>query len=564
MTRVLSNADRRVGLIEASTVADLVERGAAMWNHDAVAFPHERDTYPEFAARVDHFARGLLALGLERGDKVGLLLPQGLDYLAGVFGAAKVGGVAVPINARFKARELAYLVRNSDMRVLFTSADAAEFVDWPALLEESLPSLAEQTSPDLTLEEAPDLRNVVVFGPIGDRPWHVSREAFDAGAESADPAVVEARRYLNRIRDTAIIMYTSGTTAFPKGAMLSHEALVRHGFNVARTRFKITAGEKVWAPLPLYHIGGIAFAFACFAAGATYVHSSFFDPETSIKQLREEKPVVAIPTFETIWMSILNHPDFDPADFSSLRLVFNVGNPVRLREQQERLPNAPQVSGYGSTEASSFLTMGESEDPVDERVEKLGRPLPGIELRVVDPETNEPLPPGEVGEFVYRGYSVCDGYYNDPEKTAEAFDEDGWFHSGDLGMMDEDHRSTFVSRLKDMMKVGGENVAAAEVEAYLVTHPAVLFAQVVAAPDSRYGEVPAAFIQLAGGSTATEEELIDYCRGTIATFKVPRYVRFVDEYPMSGTKIQKFVLRERITAELAERGITEAPRITSS
>ena len=561
--RALTESDRLVGVIEASTIGDIVLRAAQQWDHDAVVFPHERDTYPQFAARVDHFARGFVGLGIERGDAVGILLPAGLDYLAAVIGAATIGAIAVPINARFKSRELSHVIGNSEMRMLLTSADVSEFVDWPGLVEESLPSLASQLTDTLDVVEAPRLRHVSVFGPVGPAPWQLTRERFDAAAAKVGPEIIEARRYLNRIRDIGIIMYTSGTTASPKGAMLSHEAMVRHGFTVSRTRLKIGPHDKVWAPLPLFHIGGIAFAFACFASGATYVHSGFFDPATSLKQLHEERCTVAIPTFETIWLAMLNHPDFESSDLSPLRLVFNVGNPVRLRQQQERLPNAPQVSGFGSTEASSFLTMGEADDPLDERVNTTGRPLPGIDLRIVDPETNEPVPAGTTGEIVYRGYSVFDGYYNDPERTAESVDADGWFHSGDLGHVDEEGRLTFVSRLKDMLKVGGENVAAAEVEAYLVTHPAVMFAQVVSAPDARYTEVPAAFIQLADGETATEEDLIDYCLGTIATFKVPRYVRFVDEYPMSGTKIQKYVLRERIAAELEAGGITEAPRLRS-
>jgi fatty-acyl-CoA synthase len=274
-----------------------------------------------------------------------------------------------------------------------------------------------------------------------------------------------------------------------------------------------------------------------------------------------ERCTIALPTFETIWLAMLDHPEFDAGQLDQLRIVFNVGVPERLKRSQERVPNATQISGFGSTESSSFLCLGDVDDPLDVRVRTCGRPVAGADVRIVSPETGEDLPANTPGEILYRGWSVFDGYYNDPERTAEAIDRDGWFHSGDLCTMDEAGRVSFVGRLKDMLKVGGENVAAAEVEGYLLTHPAVMLAQVVSAPDARYAEVAAAYIQLAPGARATEQEIIDFCLGQIATFKVPRYVRFVDEWPMSGTKIKKYVLRERIAAELEAMGISEAPRL---
>lgn len=552
------NRNLRAGWIDVTTLSDCVDRAAERWQHDAIVFPHERATFPEFSQRIDHFARGLLALDVGYRDKVGILLPQGIDYYALLVGAAKIGAVPVPINARYKSVELRHVITNSDMRVLFTSDATSEFVDFPALVAEALPSLREAMSSPLSLTEAPRLRHVVQYGSPGG--YAVGAEAFAALANGVGADAVQARRYMVRVRDTAVLMYTSGTTANPKGAMLSHEALVREGVTVARTRFDLTPDERVWTPLPLYHIGGVAFAFACWAAGATYCHSGAFDPGMSLRQLADERCTIAIPAFETIWLAVLNHPDFESADLSALRIIFNVGVPERLRSMQERLPGATQVSGFGSTEACSFLSLGTPDEPLDARVSTTGRPLPGVQVRVVDPETRADLPRGSLGEIAYRGWSTFDGYYNAPERNAEVFDADGWFYSGDLGVLDVEGRLRFVGRLKDMLKVGGENVAAAEVEGYLLTHPAVLLAQVVAAPDARYVEVPAAFIQLQPGATATEQELIDFCLGKIATFKVPRYVRFVDDWPMSGTKIRKYVLRERIAAELAERGITEAPR----
>lgn len=254
---------------------------------------------------------------------------------------------------------------------------------------------------------------------------------------------------------------------------------------VARTRFHLGPEDRVWTALPLYHIGGVAFAFACWGVGATYCHSGPFNPDVAVHQLAQERCTVALPAFETIWLAVLDHPSFPALDLSALRLVFNVGVPTRLRGMQERLPSAVQVSGFGSTEAASFLTLGRVEDSPEERATTCGRPMPGMHVRIVDPETGAEVAAGELGEITDRGWGAFDGYYGAPEETARAIDADGWFHSGDMGTVDAEGRLSFVTRLKDMMKVGGENVAAAEVESHLLSHPAVVMAQVVGAPDAR-------------------------------------------------------------------------------
>jgi fatty-acyl-CoA synthase len=302
---------------------------------------------------------------------------------------------------------------------------------------------------------------------------------------------------------------------------------------------------------------------ACLAARATLVHvGAHFDPGVGVAPLEDERCTIAFPAFETVWLPVLNHPRFAQADLSSLRRIINVGTPGSLRVMQEKLPAVPQISSFGGTEYGGFNAIGRPEDPLEARLTTCGVPFPGVELRIVDPETGADLPAGRDGEILMRGEMRFVRYHDDPAQTALAIDGDGWFHSGDVGRMDAEGRISFVGRIKDMLKVGGENVAAAEVETYLLTHPDVEIAQVVSAPDARYTEVPAAFVQLRAGAGTTEQELIGYCLGRIATFKVPRYVRFVDEWPMSGTKIQKFKLRERIAAELREAGITEAPKLS--
>ena len=269
------------------------------------------------------------------------------------------------------------------------------------------------------------------------------------------------------------------------------------------------------------------------------------------------------PAFETIWLPVVDHPRWAEVDQDRLRFVVVVGTEQMLREMQSRHPQAPVMSCFGQTEACGYFSLVLPDDPLDVRVTTGGFPLPGMEAKIVNHETGERLPAGELGEICYKGPNSFDGYFREEELTASVFDSEGYFHTGDLGLMDAEGRVTFRNRIKDMLKVGGENVAAAEVEDYLQTHPAVHIVQVVAAPDKRYVEVPAAFVEVEPGHTATEAELIDFCRGKIATFRVPRYVRFVNEWPMSGTKIKKFELRERIAHELAEAGIEEAPKVVS-
>jgi fatty-acyl-CoA synthase len=321
-----------------------------------------------------------------------------------------------------------------------------------------------------------------------------------------------------------------------------------------------TAQDRFWTPLPLFHVGGWQAFMTMLTCGGCFSHAGTFEATAALDQLERERVTMAFPAFELIWTAILDHPRFPEADLSALRMVQNVGTPERLQSMQERLPNAVQVSCFGSTESGGSICLGSAADSLHSRTHTSGKPLPGVELKVVDEDGNA-LGPNQPGELLHRAVSQFDSYYRDPEATALAVDPDGWFRTGDLMCWEDDGSIRFIGRLKDQLKVGGENVSAADIEDYLLTHPAVAVACVVGAPDSRYGEVPAAFVRLAAGAQATERELIDYCVGQIAGYKVPRYVRMVDEFPVTPTsKIQKFVLRDRIAEELREAGLTEAPR----
>ena len=549
--------------IEGTTVGHLLDRAAERSpDHDAVVFPDTRTTYRELSQLTDAMARSFAGLGIERGDKVGILMANRLEFVIAFVAAAKLGAVPVPINARFKAYELGHVISHADVRLLLTCAGPSGTADYPEILLEVFPDLAAQEDPwRLDVAAAPKLRQIVDID--AQRTGFLTREALDAAGAEVGSGEVALRQSRVRIRDIAMLMYTSGTSARPKGCLLTHEALVRHGGNVARSRFLLTPEDSFWDPLPLFHIGGIVPMLGCFSVGARYCHAGHFEPGVALRMLEAERCTVLYPAFETIWLAVLDHPEFERTDLSSVRVIQSIAVPERLAQLEARMPWAAQVSSYGATESSSNLTLTRPDDPYDARINTLGRVLPGMEIRVVDPETGDECGPGEVGELCSRGYSLFEGYYKDPELTGETFDAEGFFHSQDLGRLDDEGRLVYVGRLKDMLKVGGENVSALEVEGYLVTHPAVNIAQVVGAPDTRYGEVPAAFLELKQDGSVDEQEVIEFCLDRIATYKVPRYVRFVrqGEWPMSGTKIQKFVLRERISSELREHAITEAPRL---
>ena len=547
--------------VRATTLGDLLTAAANRWDREGLVTPGYRWTFREFDNRVNEWARALLALSVEPRDKVGILLTQDAEYFAAEIAITRIGAVAVPINARFKGRELSHVLRESDMSVLLVSGGMRGTTDYLALIHDVLPELQTATAPNLQLQAAPKLRHIVVFGAEATTSC-VAESAFWQGANHVQQDEVDIRSSRVAVSDIAIIMYTSGTTSNPKGAMLSHEALSRAAAVVGGSRQYLQTDDIVWSPLPMYHIGGTNFLLCSLTYGAKHVHVGEFNTATAVQQLDNEAVSVALPAFDLIWMDILRVPGCNPEAWKQLRMVMiAVGAPARMMEMQKQVSQAKLVSCYGATECCGFFTYGDIRDSDEIRCERTGIPLDGLELKIVDPETEKILPFGETGEIRYRGYSLFSGYYNDPDITRASIDSDGWFHSGDLGTVDERGRLKFVSRLKDMMKVGGENVAAAEIEDFLQLHPDVLTAQVVGAPDARYSEVACAYVVKRPDSPLTETELIDYCRGKISTFKIPRYVRFVDEYPMSGTKVRKHELRSRIAHELSQAGITEAPKL---
>ncbi|GAA4896027.1 class I adenylate-forming enzyme family protein [Actinomycetospora straminea] len=519
-----------------TTLHELVDESAALDpDAEALVFADgERLTVGALAARSVRHAAALLAHGVAPGDRVALLLPASADLVALLLAVTRVGAIAVPVNARYRPDEVRHVVVHSGAALVVTAPPSTP----------GAPDLADLARRAVAAGPAPELRALVTLAEL-------------TGGDPADVADAEAG---TRVRAPAVLVYTSGTTAAPKGALISHEALVRLAAGIAE-RMALTSADRIWTAIPLFHGGGITFAVAALTARATFVHPGHFDPTTTPALLEAERVTVALAAFETIWMPVLDRPDFPDRDLHRLRLVMAVGVPERLRTMAERVPQAVHVSCVAMTESSAFLALGRLDDPLEARLTTGGHPMPGMRVRVVDPDSGADLPPGTPGELLFRGPTAFDGYFRDPDATAATIDPHGWVHTGDVVTVDDDGRVTFRTRLKDMLKVGGENVSAAEIENHLLTHPAVGVVAVVAAPDARYVEVPAAFVQLAPGTTATAEELIAHCVGRIATFRVPRYVRFVDAWPMSGTKIRKVELRARIAEELAAAGVTEAPRV---
>jgi fatty-acyl-CoA synthase len=530
-------------ITELYTIADLLVRAATRDpDGDCVVFPNERTSYRVQLDRAVQAARSLAALGVEKGDHVAMVLPNMAEFVDVMLGTMLLGAWAVPINSRYKAHELGYVVENADVKVLFTTDTTDEFTDYVALLREAFPDLPRPA-------DAPLLETVVVIGstaPAGTMGW----AEFQSLAASVEADEIDRRRSRVAVRDVGLMMYTSGTTAMPKGCPLSYEALVRPALEAGRSRFELVAGDRMWDPLPMFHMSFVLPFIACLDAGAALLSMHRFEPGEALRYMEREEVTVNFASFPTITEAFLNHPDFASTKLS-FRLINNVAPPDALRSMQARMPFARQISAYGLTEAGGVVAFSEPSDTADQRATTSGRPFRGIEVQTRDLETDAISAPSEPGEILIRGYCLFEGYYKDAAKNDETRTADGWFRTGDIGMLDPDGRISYLGRAKDMLKVGGENVAAAEIEGFLARHPAVMLAQVVSAPDAKYTEVAAAFVQLKPGETATEDELIELCRGKIASFKTPRYVRFVNEWPMSATKIQKYVLRQTIATELA-------------
>jgi len=550
----LRSESLRTTRIQVTTLGDLLLLAADRYpDSPAVIFPGARITYQQLADRAIARARSLQALGVKPRDHVGLLLPTSFEFIECLFAIALCGAVAVPMNARYKYTELAYVIENGDLVTVITTDRVAEHVNFVERLNQALPGLQQARNPrNLSLQETPRLRNLILMGG-STAPGFLSQSEFESLSEHSPEERVHESRLRVRVRDIAIMLYTSGTTANPKGCLLTHEALVRNSAALGRYRYALKHEDVFWSPLPIFHIAAILPLCAIFDVGGAFATMMHFDAGTALKMLSGEKVTATYPCFVTIMSDLIYHPDFSTTDLSRITLMnsnFAVQPPGIAAAMLQAMPQATYVGTFGMTETAGTVTTSRLDDPLEQRIKRLGKPLPGVEVCIFDPETRSEAAPGGRGEVLVRGYSILEGYYKDARKTAEALDPAGWYHTGDIGSIDADGTLMFHGRLKDMLKVGGENVAAAEIEGCLQRHPAVKLAQVVGIPDLRLVEVPAAFVERKPGAEVSAQELVDFCRREIAGFKVPRQVRFITEWPMSASKIQKFRLRDELVREL--------------
>jgi fatty-acyl-CoA synthase len=484
-----------------------------------------RWSWAELADRVDRLAAGLLAAGIGQGDRVGIWAPNCAEWVLVQYATAKIGAILVNVNPAYRTHELGYVLRQSGVKLL-VSAPEFKTSDYRSMVGD-------------VRGDCPALERVVF---LGTPEWELIATA-EPDAEAL------ARRAASLSCDDPInIQYTSGTTGFPKGATLSHHNILNNGFLVGEL-LAYTEQDRVCIPVPFYHCFGMVMGnLACTSHGACMViPAPSFEPEATLEAAAAEQ-CTSLYGVPTMFIAELEHPRFAEFDLSSLRTGIMAGSPCPIEVMSRVVAemHMEEVSiCYGMTETSPVSTQTRRDDALERRVATVGRPGPHIEIKVVDPVTGLTVARGEAGELCTRGYSVMLGYWEDPEKTAEAIDPAGWMHTGDLATMDEAGYCKIVGRIKDMVIRGGENVYPREIEEFLYGHPGVADVQVIGVPDARYGEELCAWIRLRDGAALTEDELRDFCRGKLAHFKIPRYVLFVDDFPMTVTgKIQKFKMRE--------------------
>ena len=496
-------------------------------------FQRFRANYREFWELTGRAARGFMARGIEKGDRVGIWSPNRYEWTVIQYATARIGAILVNINPAYKAAELEYVLNQAGISLLVL-ARAFRTTDYVGLLAE-------------VKGRCPELREALVL----EDGW----DALLRDGEGLPADRLTERGSSLQFDDPINIQYTSGTTGFPKGATLSHHNILNNGFFIGET-LAYTAEDRVCIPVPFYHCFGMVLGnLACTTHGATMViPGEAYDPLMVMQTVEAEK-CTSLYGVPTMFIGELDHPDFSRFDFSTLRTGIMAGSPcpVEVMKKVQSLMNMKQMTiCYGMTETSPVSTQSTMDDPLDKRVSTVGRVHPHIEVKVIDPASGEVLPRNTSGELCTRGYSVMLGYWNNPESTGQAIDAGRWMHTGDLATMDDDGYVNIVGRIKDMVIRGGENIYPREIEEFLYTHPDVSDVQVIGVPSEKYGEEVMAWVKLRDGATVTSEELTAFCRNKIATYKIPRYWKFVDEFPMTiSGKIQKFKMRESAAEDLA-------------
>lgn len=543
------------------TIGDMFDQVVEKYpDNEALIVRHQniRYTYRQFKEVVDECARALLALGIKKGDRVGVWAPNCVEWAVVQYATGKIGAIQVNINPSYRLHELEYALNQSGCRAIVT-ATQFKTSQYTEMLYELAPELKQCEPGQLESAKLPALKTVVrLHSPAS--PGMLSWEDLLAHAKEISAEELAAVQATLAFDEPINIQYTSGTTGYPKGATLSHHNILNNGYLVTEI-MKFTDKDRLIIPVPLYHCFGMVMGnLGCMVHGATAIYASEgFEAAEVLKAVEEEK-ATALYGVPTMFIAELEHPNFEKYDLSSLRTGIMAGSPcpVEVMKKVNTLMNMSEVEiAYGMTETSPVSTQTRHNAPLDKRVSTVGRVLPHTEIKIIDVETQQVLPLGEPGELCTRGYCVMLGYWNDEEKTKAAIDSARWMHTGDVATMDEEGYVNIVGRIKDMVIRGGENVYPREIEEFLYSHPKVSDVQVIGVPDSKYGEEIMAWIKLRDGQYATTDEIKAYCQGKISHFKIPRYVKFTEDFPMTVTgKIRKVEMREISIRELGLEGVS--------
>ena len=547
------------------TIGDLLDHMAEKYpDHDAILYTDRpfRKTYSEFRDICNTVAKGFMAMGIKKGDHVAIWATNYPEWILAQFATAKIGAVLVTVNTNYKIFEVEYLLRQSDSNtlILIEGFKDSNYVD---IMNQLCPELKDSKPGELNSAALRCLKNVIYVGDKNHPGMFNWNDLYEMASKISDEALLERQRSLD-IHDVINMQYTSGTTGFPKGVMLTHYNVVNNGKCIGDC-MNFTHEDKLCIPVPFFHCFGCVLGImACVTHGTTMVPIEYYQPLKVMEAIQNEG-CTAVHGVPTMFIAMLEHPEFSKFTFPKLRTGIMAGSPcpVKVMKQVVDQMGAKEITiAYGQTEASPVCTQTRVDDSIELRVSTVGRALPFIECKVVDPATNTELPYGTAGEFVARGYNVMKGYYKMPEATAQAIDSEGWLHTGDLATMDENGYFKITGRIKDMIIRGGENIYPKEIEEFLYTHPAVKDVQVIGVPDKQYGEVVMACIILKEGVSCTEDEIKESVRTHMARHKTPQYVRFVDGFPMTASgKIQKYKLREQAIEEL---GLQEAASIETA
>jgi len=549
---------RCIGQVLDGTADQYPERDALVVKHE-----NRRFTYRQLKKEVELAARGFLSLGIKKGDRIGIWSTNSSEWVITQFATAKIGAILVNLNPLNRAFELKHALRQSECQTLLL-IDGFRDANYVSILREICPQIESSVPGDLQSENLPDLRTIIFVGKPGTGGMFSWEELVRRG-QTVSLDDLRRRESELEFDDPINIQYTSGTTGLPKGAMLSHHNIVNNAQFIAAA-LRLSPHDRLCIPVPFYHCFGMVLGnMACVISGATMViPAAYFDPEATLRAIHEEK-CTALHGVPTMFISALSCPNFKDFDLTSLRTGIMSGSPCPIevmRRVVKEMHCQELTIAYGQTEASPVITQTTTDDPIEVRVTTVGKAMPHTEVKVIDPLTGKMVPRGVAGELCTRGYLVMKGYYKNPEATRKAIDDDGWLHTGDLAVLDDRGYFKIVGRSKDLVIRGGENIYPREIEEFLFSCPAILDVQIVGVPDLKYGETVAAWVRLKPGAALTLVELKQFCKGKIAEYKIPRYLKVTNEFPMTiSGKIQKFKMRE---ISIQEFGLQQAAKIETA